>query len=60
MTAKLHADVLKALASDEIKTRFADIGAEPVGDSAEEFKAFMHNEIIGWAKVARAAKMQVQ
>ncbi|MDB5802936.1 MAG: hypothetical protein JWN73_258 [Betaproteobacteria bacterium] len=60
ITAKLHADIIKVLSADDIKTRFADIGAEPVGDSAEDFKAFMHNEIIGWAKVARAAKMQVQ
>ncbi|HEX4326987.1 MAG TPA: tripartite tricarboxylate transporter substrate binding protein [Burkholderiales bacterium] len=60
VAAKLHADILKALASEDIKTRFADIGAEPVGDSPEDFRSFMHNEIIGWAKVARAAKMQVQ
>ena len=61
--AKLPAPVLNKLAAETAKaTRSADMqaalvkqGAEPVGNSPKEFAAFIHGEMVKYAKVIRDA-----
>jgi tripartite-type tricarboxylate transporter receptor subunit TctC len=58
--AKLHADILKALRSPELAQRFAAIGAEPVGDTAQEFQAFIKAELARWPKIVKEAGIEPQ
>jgi tripartite-type tricarboxylate transporter receptor subunit TctC len=48
---KLHREVLKALATDAVKTYMANAGIEIVGSSPAEFGTFYREEKDRWAKV---------
>lgn len=50
---RLHREVVKALATTEIKQRFADEGADPVGSTPIEFAAFFRAEAGKWADVVK-------
>jgi tripartite-type tricarboxylate transporter receptor subunit TctC len=50
---RLHREVVKALATTEVKQRFADEGADPVGSTPSEFAAFFRSEAQKWADVAK-------
>jgi tripartite-type tricarboxylate transporter receptor subunit TctC len=52
---RLHAEIVKALNSPDLKQRLQDLGADPVGNTPEQYTAFMQNEIAKWAKVIKAA-----
>jgi tripartite-type tricarboxylate transporter receptor subunit TctC len=55
---RLHAETVKILQLPDVKARLAGDGAEPVGDTPEEFGRFIAAELAKWAKVAREAKIQ--
>jgi tripartite-type tricarboxylate transporter receptor subunit TctC len=50
---RLHREVVQALATAEVKQRFADEGADPVGSTPSEFAAFFRSEAQKWADVAK-------
>lgn len=50
---KISADINKVLQSPEVKQRMADIGLTPVGNTPEEFDAYIRAEIPKWAKVVK-------
>jgi tripartite-type tricarboxylate transporter receptor subunit TctC len=52
---KLSADMNKVIHSEETRTRMAAIGLTPVGDTPEQFDAFIKAEIPKWAKVVKAS-----
>ena len=52
---RLHAEIVRALNSPDLKSRLQDLGADPVGNTPEQYTAFMQNEITKWAKVIKAA-----
>lgn len=52
---KISADLAKAVQSPEIKARMDQIGLAPVGDTPEQFDAFIRAEIEKWAKVVKAS-----
>jgi tripartite-type tricarboxylate transporter receptor subunit TctC len=56
----LHAETAKALAQADVKERLATMGAEGVGSSPEEFRAFVKAEISKWAKVVKEAGLKVE
>ncbi len=56
---RLNADLLKAMQLPEMKTRMAEFGLQPVGNTPEEFDAMIRSEIEKWAKVAKAANIKV-
>ncbi len=60
MAAKLHGEVVKALATPEVRERFATFGSEPVGNTPEAFAAQIRNDVAKWAKVARAANIRAE
>jgi tripartite-type tricarboxylate transporter receptor subunit TctC len=56
---RLSRESMKILQSEEIKKRFAEVGAEPVGNTPQQFADFMAAETIKWAKVVKAAGARV-
>ncbi len=57
--SKVHADVVKVLAMNDVKERFVTQIAEPVGNTPEEFGAFIRSETAKWAKVVKQSKAKV-
>ena len=53
--ARLHADTVRTLAMPEVRSRILGIGMEPVGNSQEDFAAFIRGEIERWGRVVKAA-----
>ncbi len=52
---RLHGDTVRALNSPEVRDRLQGLGADPVGNTPEQYTAFMKNEIAKWDKVIKAA-----
>jgi tripartite-type tricarboxylate transporter receptor subunit TctC len=52
---KISADMAKVLASPEVKERMAQIGLTPVGNTPEQFDAYIRAEIPKWAKVVKTS-----
>ena len=55
---KLNSDIVAILRQPEVRDRMSKEGADPVGNTPEEFAAYMKAEIAKWAKVIRAAKIE--
>jgi len=53
--ARLNSEIVKAVHSPSVKDRFAALGTEPVGNSADTCQEFLRAEIAKWTKVVRAA-----
>ena len=60
LVAKISKDVERALASPEIKERFANLGAEPMPMTPAEFRAFTRADVETSAKIVKAANIKVQ
>ena len=58
--AQLNGDVLRILKQDDLQKKIADLGADVVGNSAEEFGAAMRAESAQWAEVIKAAGIRVE
>ncbi len=56
---KVHQDVVKALAPAEMREKFAAQGAVPVGDTPEQFTAFIRREIDKWTRVVQFSGAKV-
>jgi tripartite-type tricarboxylate transporter receptor subunit TctC len=52
---RLHFEIVKILGVPEVKERFAREGAEPVGNTPEQFGAFIKSEMVKYAKLIKAA-----
>lgn len=57
---RLHAEVLKALATPEVKERFAKLGADAWTLKPEQFDAYIKDEIVSNAAVVKAAGLSAQ
>jgi tripartite-type tricarboxylate transporter receptor subunit TctC len=55
VVARLHGEIVRVLADAALRERLADQGFEPVGNSPEEFGAYIKSEIVKWGKVIRDA-----
>ncbi len=55
IVTRLHAEVTRILQQPETRERFAGDGADPVGNTPEEFARFIQSELVKWAKVANEA-----
>jgi tripartite-type tricarboxylate transporter receptor subunit TctC len=55
IVARLHKGVVFALQDAGVRERLLASGADPVGNSPEEFSALVRSEVAKWAKVVQAA-----
>jgi len=58
IVARLHKGVVFALQDATVKERFQASGADPVGNSPEEFAAVIRNDMAKWGKVVKAAGLK--
>ena len=56
---KLNAEIRKMLQDPAVKAKFEQLAFEPVGDSREQFTAFVKSEIAKWSQVAKASGAKV-
>ena len=52
---RLNTEIVRALNIPDLRERLASQGADPVGNTPEQFTAFIQNEIVKWSKVIKAA-----
>ena len=57
---RLHDEIVKVLAQDDVRNALAREGAEPVGDTPEEFTAFIRAEKQRMGDVIKSSKLVVQ
>jgi tripartite-type tricarboxylate transporter receptor subunit TctC len=50
---KIAAEIAKALHQPAVRERLAALGAEPVGNTPEEFAAYCQSELAKWSKIVR-------
>ena len=56
---KLSNEIAQITRLPEVRERFLALGAEPVGNSAEEFAAFTKSELNKWARVVKQSGARV-
>ena len=56
----VHAHVLKALQSDDVKERMASLGVDPVGNTPEQLGAILRADLEKWTAVAKNAGVKAQ
>jgi tripartite-type tricarboxylate transporter receptor subunit TctC len=52
---KLNSDIVRVLQSPDVRAKLVNDGAEPAGNTPDEFARFIRSETEKWARVARAA-----
>jgi tripartite-type tricarboxylate transporter receptor subunit TctC len=55
LVAKLSADSNRVLADAEVRSRMSGLGADPAGNTPEEFARFIRDDQAKWAKLMREA-----
>ncbi|HXF66758.1 MAG TPA: tripartite tricarboxylate transporter substrate binding protein [Burkholderiales bacterium] len=60
IVAKLNAEIVKALKSEEIRNFMVSEGADPVGSTPEELAAYFRKEIEKYAKLIKARNIPQQ
>jgi tripartite-type tricarboxylate transporter receptor subunit TctC len=58
VVAKLAEGVVRATADPEVRKRLLDQGAEPVGNTPEQFARLLRDEVSRWAEVVRITGMR--
>jgi len=59
IVAKLNSELVRILKTPEMRERLAGLGAEPVGNTSEQFLAYIRSEIPKYAKVIRESGARV-
>jgi tripartite-type tricarboxylate transporter receptor subunit TctC len=57
IVAKLNKAIAKIMTMDDVKAKCAQLGFDPVGNSPEEFSAYIKKEVDKWGKVIKEAKI---
>jgi tripartite-type tricarboxylate transporter receptor subunit TctC len=60
VVSKIHTDVVRVLREEDIRKKIAEMGADVVGNSPEEFGAAMRAESAQWAEVIRSANIKAE
>lgn len=57
VVAKLNTEIVRILNLPDVRERLTSIGAEPVGNTPEQFGEYLRSEIAKWAKVIKDTGM---
>jgi tripartite-type tricarboxylate transporter receptor subunit TctC len=60
LVRRINADLRKVLREADTAKRLEELGIEAVGNSPEEFGAFIRSEIERWTRVAKAANVKME
>ena len=60
IVARLNAELVRALSLPDVRGRLLSQSTEPVGNTPQQFAAFMKSEHAKWAKLIRAAHIEVE
>jgi tripartite-type tricarboxylate transporter receptor subunit TctC len=60
LARRISGDFRKLLRDPDTAKRLQELGIEPVGNSPEEFGAFIKSEIERWTRVAKAANVKME
>jgi tripartite-type tricarboxylate transporter receptor subunit TctC len=55
IVGKLSGEIAKIFKMPDVRERLAGLGAEPVGNSPDEFAAYCRSELAKWAKIVKAS-----
>ena len=55
---RLNAELAKAVATPEVRSRFATLGVEPVSGSPKEFDDLIAAEVERWGRLVRDAQIK--
>jgi tripartite-type tricarboxylate transporter receptor subunit TctC len=56
---RLNAEIVKILNLPDVREKLTGLGAEPVGNSSEEFSAMVKAEVVKWADVVKKSGAKV-
>ena len=56
---RVSADLAAVVRTPEVRARLAELGAEPVGNTPEEFAAYNRTELTKWAKIVKDSGAKV-
>jgi tripartite-type tricarboxylate transporter receptor subunit TctC len=57
---KLHGETLRALAAPDIRNRMQPEGAEFIGNTPEQFAAFLREEYQRWGELIKVSGVSVE
>lgn len=57
---KISAEVIKAVKSQSVKEKFSAMGANPIGNTNDQFSDYIKNEIAKWTKVVKDSGAKVE
>jgi tripartite-type tricarboxylate transporter receptor subunit TctC len=60
ITARLNAEINKALATPELKARLSGEAIDPMPMSPQQFGAYIRSEIARWSKLARERRIAIE
>jgi tripartite-type tricarboxylate transporter receptor subunit TctC len=60
IVAKLNRDIVATLKDPVVKSQIAAQGADPVGNKADEFAAFIAAELVKWKKLIKDANIKAE
>ena len=60
IVAKLHGEIVKALAATDVRERYHGVGIEVIGDAPEQFARTIREDLARWGKVTRAANIRIE
>ena len=56
---RLNAEIVKIINMPDVQKKMIELGAEPVGNSSEEFAAFVKTEVVKWGDVVKKSGAKV-
>jgi tripartite-type tricarboxylate transporter receptor subunit TctC len=60
IVTRISSEIQKGFKAPQIHERFAAMGADPVGNTPEQFAAFLKTEMAKWAKLVKAAGIKAE
>lgn len=59
IVARINKAAVEALRSDDLRAKLAQQGSEPVGNTPEEFRAFIDQELAKWARLVEISGARI-